>query len=142
LTHSRSAEKRVRQAERRRVRNRSVRSATRGQVRKTLPLIAENRLEEAQTAVRQAVSALDKAAEKGVIHPNSAARRKSRLMLKYNAASVSAAAAVEEPAAKPARRTTKKAASSTTTKAKAKATAKAPARKSPAKKAAPKTKAR
>jgi hypothetical protein len=36
--------------------------------------------------VAQAISALDKAAEKGIIHPNNAARRKSRLMAKANAA--------------------------------------------------------
>jgi small subunit ribosomal protein S20 len=120
------------------MRNKSVRGGTRTQVRKALPLIEGNRIEEAQTAVREAVSALDKAAEKGVIHPNNAARRKSRLMLKYNAASAGAATAVEEPAAKPARRSTKKAASAPTPAKAAKATT----RKSPAKKTAPKTKAR
>jgi small subunit ribosomal protein S20 len=37
-------------------------------------------------AVTAAIKALDKAAEKGIIHPNNAARRKSRLMIKANAA--------------------------------------------------------
>jgi len=146
LTHSRSAEKRVRQAEERRLRNRSIRGATRTQIRKALPLMAGNRLEEAQDAVRQAVSALDKAAEKGVIHPNNAARHKSRLMLKYNSAvSVAATAAAVEPAAKPARGATKKAApakapargtakSKATAKTAAKTTAKKPAAKKPASK--------
>jgi len=134
LTHSRSAEKRVRQAERRRVRNRSVRGATRTQIRTALPLIGEGRIEEAQTAVREAVSALDKAAEKGVIHPNNAARRKSRLMLKLNSATVAAASAQAEQPAKPARRVAKKAASPA---ASAKtAVRKAPAKKAPAKKPA------
>ena len=129
MTHSRSAEKRVRQAEERRVRNRSIRGATRTQIRKALPLIAANRLDEAESAVRQAVSALDKAAEKGVIHPNNVARHKSRLMLKYNSAVATAAAAPPVEAAKPARRATKKAAPE-----------KAPAKaKAPAKKPAPKT---
>lgn len=136
MTHSRSAEKRVRQAEEGRLRNRSIRGATRTQIRKALPLIAGNRLEEAESAVRQAVSALDKAAEKGVIHPNNAARHKSRLMLRYNSAVSSATAATAaEPAAKPARRATKKAApakkapAKATTKTTAKATAKKPAAK-------------
>ena len=121
LTHSRSAEKRVRQAEQRRLRNRSIRGATRTQIRKAQPLIAAGRIEEAAVAVRQAVSVLDKAAEKGVIHPNNAARRKSRLMLKYNAAQSIAATAPAAEAAKPARRaTTKKTAPA---KAPAKATA-------------------
>jgi len=42
------------------------------------------RVEEAREAVRQAASALDKAAEKGIIHKNNAARRKSRLMRQLN----------------------------------------------------------
>lgn len=133
MTHSRSAEKRVRQAERRRVRNRSVRGAARTQVRKALPLIEGSHLEEAQGVVRQAVSALDKAAQKGVIHPNNAARRKSRLMIRYNSALSTAAAAAAESAAKPARRSTKKAASSA-------APAKTGARRSPVKKATSKPK--
>ena len=130
MTHSRSAEKRVRQAEERRVRNRSIRGATRTQIRKALPLIAANRLDEAETAVRQAVSALDKAAEKGVIHPNNVARHKSRLMLKYNSAVATAAAAPPPEAAKPAHRATKKAAPEKAP-AKAKAPAKKPALKTP-----------
>jgi small subunit ribosomal protein S20 len=118
------------------VRNRSIRSATRSQIRKALPLLSANRLDEAEGVVRQAVSALDKAAEKGVIHPNNAARRKSRLMLKYNAAVSAAATAAAEPEAKPVRRATKKAAP-----AKAPARASKPAAKKPAaKKPAPKSK--
>jgi len=49
-------------------------------------LIEEGRLEEAREAVRAAASALDKAAEKGIIHKNNAARRKSRLMRQLNQA--------------------------------------------------------
>ncbi len=138
MTHSRSAEKRVRQAEESRLRNRSIRGATRTQIRKALPLIAANSLDEAQGAVRQAVSALDRAAEKGVIHPNNAARHKSRLMLKYNSAvSAAATAAAAEPAAKPARRATKKAAPAKTP---AKAPAKTAAKKPAAKKSTSKSK--
>ena len=44
----------------------------------------EGRLEEAREAVRIAVSALDKAAKKGIIHKNNADRRKSRLMRRFN----------------------------------------------------------
>ncbi len=42
-------------------------------------------MKSAEEAVQQAISALDKAAEKGVIHKNNAARRKSRLMRKLAA---------------------------------------------------------
>jgi small subunit ribosomal protein S20 len=128
----------VRQAEQRRLRNRSVRGVARTQVRKAQPLIAAGRIEEAGDAVRQAVSVLDKAAEKGVIHPNNAARRKSRLMLKYNAAQSIAAAAPAAEAAKPARRATTK--KTTPAKAPAKATAKTAAKKPAAKKSPSKSK--
>jgi small subunit ribosomal protein S20 len=47
-------------------------------------LIDKGRLEEAREAVRVAVSALDKAAKKGIIHKNNAARRKSRLVQQLN----------------------------------------------------------
>jgi len=108
LTHSRSAEKRARSADRRRLRNRSVRSDTKTHVRQALPLIEGRRTEEAEVAVRLAVSALDKAAQKGVIHPNNAARRKSRLMTKYNAALAAVPAPQEEPPPKARGRRPKK----------------------------------
>jgi small subunit ribosomal protein S20 len=44
----------------------------------------QGHLEEAREAARVAASALDKAAEKGIIHKNNAARRKSRLMRRLN----------------------------------------------------------
>jgi small subunit ribosomal protein S20 len=47
-------------------------------------LIDRGRVEEAREAVREAASALDKAAVKGIIHKNNAARRKSRLMQRFN----------------------------------------------------------
>jgi small subunit ribosomal protein S20 len=46
-------------------------------------LISAGEIEPVREAVVVAISALDKAAEKGVIHPNNAARRKSRLMKKF-----------------------------------------------------------
>ncbi len=46
--------------------------------------MAEGKVEEAQAVVHQAVRALDRAAQKGVIHKNNAARRKSRLMHQLN----------------------------------------------------------
>ncbi len=141
MTHSRSAEKRVRQAEERRVRNRSIRGATRTQVRKALPLISASRFEEAEAAIRVAVSSLDKAAEKGILHPNNAARHKSRLMLKYNAAVSAAATAPAPEPAKPVRRTpvVKKAAPARAAKTPEKAAPKkASAKKPAAKKPAPK----
>jgi small subunit ribosomal protein S20 len=100
LAHSRSAEKRYRQSLDRQVRNRSVRSAARTYVSKALGLIKAGSLPEAETAVREAVSVLDQAQKKGVIHANNAARHKSRLMARYNAAVAAAAVAQAEALAK------------------------------------------
>jgi small subunit ribosomal protein S20 len=68
------------------MRNRSVRTQCRSNVVKAGRLIAAGELEVARAAVVVAVSSLDKAATKGVIHPNNAARRKARLMKKLNQA--------------------------------------------------------
>ena len=78
--------KQVRVVERRRLRNRSIRSRAKTFITKAERLIFSGELEAAQSAVIAAISSLDKAAEKGVIHPNNAARRKSRLMKKLNEA--------------------------------------------------------
>ena len=96
MAHSRSAEKRHRQSLKRRARNRSVRSAARGQVTKARALIEGGALPDAVAAVRQAAGLLDRAQEKGIIHANNAARRKSRLMAHYNAALATAAVARAE----------------------------------------------
>ena len=93
MAHSPSAEKRYRQSLKRQAANRSVRSATRTSVSKALGLIKAGALPEAETAVREAVSVLDRAQKKGVIQDNNAARRKSRLMARYNAALAAAAVA-------------------------------------------------
>jgi small subunit ribosomal protein S20 len=63
--------------------NRAVVSAARTSVRRSEGLIAGGANESPQ-AVQNTVSALDRAAQKGVIHPNNAARRKSRLLKKLN----------------------------------------------------------
>jgi len=84
LANTKSAIKRLRSAERRRVRNRLHRGRARTTVKKARRLMDEGRLEEAREAVRVAVSALDNAAQKGVIHKNNAARCKSRLMRHLN----------------------------------------------------------
>ena len=81
MANSRSARKRIRANERKHVRNRAVRSSVRtkvGKARRALVGIDETVDSQAQLTV--AVSALDRAAEKGVLHPRNAARRKSRLM--------------------------------------------------------------
>lgn len=73
--------KRNKQNEKRRLRNRFARGTARGAVKKAREALAANAPDTKETVLK-AISALDKAAEKGVIHKNNAARRKSRLMKK------------------------------------------------------------
>ena len=72
MAHSKQALKRIRTSERARQANKAVRSATKSAVRKALRTAAS-------ADVSQAEKRLDQAAQKGVIHRNAAARRKSRL---------------------------------------------------------------
>lgn len=67
------------------MRNRIFRSASRTYIKKAERLIAQGEAELAAQAVGDAISTLDRAAIKGIIHKNNAARRKSRLMAKFNA---------------------------------------------------------
>ncbi len=80
MANIKSQIKRNKQNEKRRLRNRVVRGATRKAVVKARTAIESGEQAVSREAVIMAVSALDKAAEKGVIHKNNAARRKSRLM--------------------------------------------------------------
>jgi small subunit ribosomal protein S20 len=86
MPNNASAEKRMRQELTRRSHNRSVKSLVKTQVTKARVAISSTatNAEDAEAAVRAAVSELDRAAKKGVIHKNNAARRKSRLMKQLN----------------------------------------------------------
>jgi small subunit ribosomal protein S20 len=84
LANSKSAEKRHRVAERRRMQNKPYRTAARTYVRKAEATIAGGDDATAAAAVADAISMLDRVAGKGIIHKNNAARRKSRLMAKLN----------------------------------------------------------
>lgn len=84
MANSKSAEKRIRVAERRRLRNKPHRTEARSSVRKAEALLVDGEPGEALAAVQHAISTLDRVASKGVIHRNNAARRKSRLMAKLN----------------------------------------------------------
>jgi small subunit ribosomal protein S20 len=80
LANTKSAIKRMRQNTKRRLRNRYFTGRARAFVKKARTSIESGSLEEARAATMEAVSALDKAAEKGIIHKNNASRRKGRLM--------------------------------------------------------------
>jgi small subunit ribosomal protein S20 len=86
LANTKSAIKNVRKSARRREFNRVFRSRARTFVKRTRRLVEAGDLEQAQATAQTAIKALDKAAQKGIIHPNNAARRKSRLMKQLNQA--------------------------------------------------------
>lgn len=76
MPNIKSARKRYRQSLKRRAHNRSIRSEIRTRTRK---LLATESAAEAETAIKQLYSLLDKAAGRSILHPNAAARQKARL---------------------------------------------------------------
>lgn len=82
MANHKSALKRIRSSERKRVRNRFFISGARTDIKTARTAINGGDLEEARKATVDAIRTLDKAASKGILHPNNAARRKSRLMKK------------------------------------------------------------
>jgi small subunit ribosomal protein S20 len=102
VANSRSARKRIRSNERKHIRNRAVRSAVRTSITKARrALLGTQPALESQEQVLAAVRALDRAAEKGILHRNNAARRKSRLMAMAHKL-VTAATSGDEAAARAA----------------------------------------
>ena len=83
---TKSAIKQVRVSAKKQLANKPFRSLCKTEVTKAEKLIFSGQLDKAQEAVIAAISALDSTAKRGIIHPNNAARRKSRLMKKLNAA--------------------------------------------------------
>jgi small subunit ribosomal protein S20 len=84
MANIKAAIKHIKTSEKRHQRNQAVKSAARTYVKKARTAIDQNPAE-AQAEIQAAVAALDRAAKKGVIHPNNAARRKSRLMKRHDA---------------------------------------------------------
>jgi small subunit ribosomal protein S20 len=110
-----SSKKDARRSAVRAARNRSIKSSVKTKVSKFRRAVADGAEETEQLALT-AVSALDRAVSKGVVHARNAARRKSRLMKRLHAAGLTetaapkpaakaAAKAASKPAAKPARAT-------------------------------------
>ena len=87
MANTLSAKQRIRNSARKAVFNRLHRSRARTYIKNSRELIGEKEITSAKTEVEKAISALDRAAGKGVIHANNAARRKSRLMKMLNKAS-------------------------------------------------------
>jgi len=84
MANTKSAEKRIRQAEKRRTRNRYHRSKMRTAIKQLRALIDEGNSSEAQASLPPTLGLIDSTAQKGVIHRNAAARTKSRLTLAVN----------------------------------------------------------
>ncbi len=85
MAHTKSAMKRMRQNAKRNLRNRSFRSNTKTWIKKLEKSVREKAADVNQI-LSSCVSVIDKAAAKGVLHPNTAARRKARLYRLVNAA--------------------------------------------------------
>jgi small subunit ribosomal protein S20 len=118
LANTKSSEKRIRSNERKRVRNQMYRSRVKTMIRKAEEQILTG--QDNAEAIRLAMSTLDKAASKGIIHKNNAARRKSRLAAKL-AKFLAAAPVVETPAKKTRSSSTKRTTAKASTKASSKA---------------------
>lgn len=98
------SERSARVVERKTLRNRPIRTATRTNVKRAQETIEAGDREAAVERTGQAIKVLDKAATKGIIHRNNAARRKSRLMARLNHLS-SAQPEAAPKSARPTRRT-------------------------------------
>jgi small subunit ribosomal protein S20 len=81
-----SAIKRLKQSIKRRMHNRIAKKIIKTYTKRTMAAVAAKELEKAQADFRTTVAKIDKAGARRVLHPNTAARRKSRLTRDYNAA--------------------------------------------------------
>ncbi|HLR66509.1 30S ribosomal protein S20 [Virgibacillus alimentarius] len=84
MANIKSAIKRVKTNETKRENNRVFKSAMRTQIKHVENLIEENDAENAKAALENTIKQIDKAIQKGVVHPNNGNRQKSRLKQKIN----------------------------------------------------------
>ena len=86
MANTKSAVKRIRQSEKRRVINRGNRSKVRTYIKKVRATLDSGKNDEIQSVLPETISVIDKAVQKGVIHRNTAARKKSALARRLAAA--------------------------------------------------------
>ena len=84
MANHKSAIKRIRSSARKHERNQAYTSRTRTEIKKARDAVQAGDKEAAIEQTREAIAMLDKAANKGIIHKNNAARRKSRLQKELN----------------------------------------------------------
>jgi len=93
VAHSLSAKKRIRQNVKRRAENRARRSTLRTKLRKCSDVLAKGTAQDVEGVIHETCRNLDREANRGTLHPNAAARRKSRLTRRLNALKQKAAGA-------------------------------------------------
>jgi small subunit ribosomal protein S20 len=86
MPNHKSADKRMRQSEKRRAINRGNRTKVRSYIKKLRSALDSGKADEIQRALPEAISVIDKSVQKGVLHANAAARYKSRLTVRANQA--------------------------------------------------------
>lgn len=86
MPNIKSAAKRVKIAKKRTIKNRIVKSKIKSAVKEFLKFMEEGKKDEAKEALKNAIKTIDKAAGKGYIHKNTAARKKSKLQKQFNSA--------------------------------------------------------
>ena len=84
MPNHKSAEKRVRQSEKRRTINRSHKTKVRTYIKKLRAALDSGKSDDVQNVLPEAISVIDKSVQKGVLHKNAAARYKSRLTVRAN----------------------------------------------------------
>lgn len=85
MANHKSAIKKMRQDEKRRIRNKSYKTRVKSVVKEVETALNDQNREAAEQAFQNAVSVIDRVASKGIIHKNKAARKKSRLAKKIHA---------------------------------------------------------
>ncbi len=85
MANIKSAKKRIKVTEKKTLENRMIKSALKTAIKKFEAAVAANNVEEAKTLFVKAARSLDMASQKGTVHKNMAARKKSRLAAKLNA---------------------------------------------------------
>jgi small subunit ribosomal protein S20 len=86
MANTKSAEKRMRQSEKRRARNRQARATMRTAVKKVRGAVDAGDATQAEAALKEAISVIDRSATKNVVHRNTASRTKARLTKAVRAA--------------------------------------------------------
>lgn len=87
MANIKSAKKRIKTTEIRTLRNKMVKTSVKNSIKKYEAALESGKLDDAKSALSEATHVIDKAAAKGVIHKNAAARKKSKLAVKLNNAS-------------------------------------------------------